>query len=549
MADEQLEAFNPTEEARFEEARFRYGVISKLIQGEVPPGEVAETVRQLAAQEWTDPQERQVRFSERTIYNWLKQYRDRGFAGLLRQRRSDKGKVRAFSQATLEELVRLREDPPHRSTAAVLDIFERDNQPPVVPTRSTVDRHLDRLGKSRRRLGILKQKVREPIVIERVNQLWVGDLHDGPKVLHPVFEVPVETHLSAFIDHRSRRVPFGQYYLAENLAVLEDSFRRSIGRGGCPELVYVDNAKIYQSKQFEIACLRLGIHPPIHSKPYDKESRGVIERFNGTVKQDFEREVRTLGRLLTLEELNEYWWAWLEEKYHRRVHEVTGRAPLDFWEADGFVPRYADPDVLAECFRIHAPRVVNRKTSSVAVSNLSYKVDPEFRDRTVDVFYDPFDRKYVVIYFRTQRIQRAYQKERKPPATEEEDSPKTSQVPYLDMLNAAHQRRLRQEAAELAYRDLPSEGEGFSDFVEAFQTVFTAPVDQSVHGRLERFWNKYGPVPMDLTKLVLGDVLACGQVDLHVNHYLEHLRRRLRTRPLPDAGAESQSRKNRKEQE
>lgn len=276
----------------------------------------------------------------------------------------------------------------------------------------------------------------------------------------------------------------------------------------------------------------------------------MIERLNQTVLQDFEREIRVLGRILTFPELNEYWWAWLEEKYHRRVHDETGRAPIDFWQADGFVPRYADPEVLAECFRTHVQRKVDKKTSTVEVQRRSYKVDPELRGRRVDVFYDPFDTEYVVVYYRSNRIQRAYQKEVRPAALKE-PSPQVSQTPYLDMLKAAHKRRLRKQAAELAYRGLPSGAEGFSDFVGAFETVLTTPMEANTHDRLEKFWKVYGPVPMDMVKLVLGDALAVGEVGLHVTHYLDHLRRRLRTRRAPgktDAGSKDTETKEKEEE-
>jgi putative transposase len=527
VAEENRQEFDPTDEDRFEEARFRYGVIAPLVQGEIPSGKLAGAVRELAERIWTDPKGRKRRLSERTIYLWLKKYRKDGFLGLMRLRRADRGKLRAFSEETLKRLITIREDQPERSTATLLHILELERRSATnLPSRSTVDRHMDKLGKSRKRMGTLSQKVRKRIVVERINQLWVGDLHDGPKVLHPVQGIPVESHLSAFIDHKSRLVPFGMYYLRENIAVLEDSFRRAIGRRGIPERVYVDNALIYHSVQFEMACLRLGSKPPTHSKAYDKESRGVIERFNETIKQDFEAEVRSLENVLTLDEMNEYWWAYLEEKYHRREHSETKRAPVEYFEESGFVPRFADVDVLAECFRVHVRRKVHPKRSEVEVRNRFYKVDPDLRKRKVDVFFDPFDDEYVVIYFRGRRIQRAYQKEIE--IEHKEEAAKPSQVPYLDMLKAAHERRLRKQAAEIAYRELPEHAEGFRDFVDAFETVLGGKTDDAVRSRLERFWKVYGPVSMDVVRLVVGNALACGETGLHINHYLDHVRRRIK---------------------
>ena len=156
MEQEPKESFDPTEEARFEEARFRYGVISKIIQGEVPTGKVAQSVREVAGQEWIDWKGRKRRLTQRAIYYWIKLYRQKGFHGLMRRRRSDKGKLRAFSEETLKKLISIRDDQPDRSTPTVLHVLRlQQGNGAKVPWRSTVDRHLDRLGKSRRRMGTL----------------------------------------------------------------------------------------------------------------------------------------------------------------------------------------------------------------------------------------------------------------------------------------------------------------------------------------------------------------------------------------------------------
>lgn len=524
MDESEVSGIDPTDEERLGEALFRYGIIAHVVQAGEERVQTAKIVLELTRQVWKDPSGQERRYSERTMYNWIRRYREEGLRGLLRKRRSDRGTMRAFSKETLDRLVELRKDQPHRSTPTLLDILRRERKEETGLARSTVNRHLDRVGQSRRRLGTLTQKVRTRILnITAPNQLWVADLHDGPKVIHPERQTPVRSHLSASIDHFSRLVPFGAYYVRENLPILEDSVRRAVGRRGCPDRFYVDNARIYHSTQFKIACLRLGAKPPTHSKPYDKESRGVIERFFQTVKHDFETEVRALGRIPTLAELNEYFQAWLEEKYHHRIHSETGQTPLERFAANGFVPRFADPDTLSECFRVRAIRLVDRKTATISINAKVYGVDPELRGRKVDVLFDPFDPEYVVIYFRGERVQRALQKPH--PKQEHVDrATHASQVDYLDILHNAHKRRLRKQAADLCYDDQPAPGSGFQQFSDAFKRVLKSPDDPKTLDRLRVFWHKYGPVDHDLLLYILGNAVALGEVHLHVSHYLEHIR-------------------------
>jgi transposase InsO family protein len=89
---------------------------------------------------------------------------------------------------------------------------------------------------------------------------------------------------------------------------------------------YVDNGPSFQATRFHAACDALGIRL-VHSTPYHSECRGVIERLNRTVKEQFETEVRGREEPLTLDELNAYFEAWLAERYHRDVHSETGETP------------------------------------------------------------------------------------------------------------------------------------------------------------------------------------------------------------------------------
>jgi transposase InsO family protein len=49
-------------------------------------------------------------------------------------------------------------------------------------------------------------------------------------------------------------------------------------------MIYVDNGKVYSARTRRLACAKLGVSL-IHTKPYDPEAKGKIERFFGTVRR------------------------------------------------------------------------------------------------------------------------------------------------------------------------------------------------------------------------------------------------------------------------
>lgn len=125
-----------------------------------------------------------------------------------------------------------------------------------------------------------------------------------------------------------------------------------------------------------------------HSRPGQPQGRGKIERFFRTVRSQFLVEVE--GRDdLELEQLRSWFSAWLEHRYHRRVHSETGQTPLERFVADG-VPEVAGPALLREAFLWSATRTVT-KTATVSLQGNRYEVDPALVGRKVELLFDPFD--------------------------------------------------------------------------------------------------------------------------------------------------------------
>ena len=94
----------------------------------------------------------------------------------------------------------------------------------------------------------------------------------------------------------------------------------------------MDNAKIYRGQQLARIAASIGILV-VHTPPYQPEGRGKIERYFRSVREQF---LANLDRkqTLSLEDLNERLWAWIDNAYHRTEHSALGTTPLVRWQRD-----------------------------------------------------------------------------------------------------------------------------------------------------------------------------------------------------------------------
>jgi transposase InsO family protein len=509
------------DDPRLTEALFRYGIIADLVTHVLSPGEASRLVREAAARRYLLPDGGETGFSERTVWTWLQGYRRGGLAALLPRERKDKGISRSLTLAVLERAAAFRREDRSRAAALVLDMLEREGKVAKgAVSRQTIDRALRRLGLERIAAGKEPGKVRRRIEVAGPNALWVGDYHDP--VLFPLHGGGgLRCHLAAFIDHHSRYVPYGAYYPSQALYTLEDVFKKALLKGGTPEVVYVDNAKIYHANAFAFACDRIGIRLA-HSKAYESEGRGVIERLWGSVAP-FERELARRGAR-DLNEVNALFWAWLDEVYHERRHEEIRLPPVV--RRSGFVPKFPPLDILAELFLVKVRRTVNRKLSRVEVDGAAFQVDPSLRGKLVQVHYDPHDLSSVVIYFDGRRIERAPRAvanvaPRTPPPPESQPSG----FDYLGKVLVDHERRRTREARAIAFADM-SRAERFdlAAFERHLEIATGRPLTPRDRAAAREVFERYGPLRESVVALALARAQEARGRGLHITVYLEFVR-------------------------
>jgi putative transposase len=503
-------------------AAFRHRCLVEVL--EATDADLAPLLKAQARQPRTDPAGRVRTVSLRTLARWLAAYRRGGLLALCPQRRKDQGTLRAISPDVFARVQALRRQKPARPTKTIIDILVRQQHvPPHAIARSTLDRHLARHGLSRHLLRSLGQQTFRRIETTTPFELVVADFHHGPYV-RTADGTLRRALLGAHIDHFSRYVPEGRYFLHEDYAALRFGFRRLLTAFGLPVTYYVDRGSAFQATRFHAACDALGIRL-VHSAPYQSECRGVVERFNKTVKEQFETEVRGREEPPSLDELNAYFEAWLAERYHRDVHSETGEAPRDRFQRTAILRPAPDLAQVDELLRLRERRRVHKKWSTVEVLATRYVVDPALRGRKVEVLYDPFTPESVLIVFDGRVVQRALPQKpgERPPQT----TPPPAQGPptdYLALLRTDYEHRTQHELAALRLRTLPAPAElALDDLVTLLTTCRGTALTPTERSRAAASWRQWRPIAPEAARHALSAAHRRLGPALHLDCYLDAL--------------------------
>jgi putative transposase len=506
-------------------ASFRYRIIAEAAEAQ---GEgVTAAVKEAAAAVWTTPWGAHGHFSQRQIWRWVAAYAKGGLSALRPKRRVDAGTLRAVPPAVMEAAASLRRENPNRPTKTIIDVLVRQK---VVTRgelkRSTVDRRLATLGLSRRALRTLGRKVFKKIETHAPLELVIADFHHGPYVREPGEERARRALLLVFIDHFSRYVLEGRYYLHEDFAALRFGFRRVLLVYGVFGKLYVDNGPSFHAGRFHAACKNKEIDIwLVHSKAYESECRGAVERFNRTVKEQFEDEVRQREELCTLDELNTYFEAWLAERYHRDIHSETGETPFDRWRDNVMLRQAPNLERLDELLRLRKRAKVHPKWSTVECQGVRYLADPGLRGRKVHVLYDAMDKSYILIELDSRVVQRAEpQRPGHSPAQPEPPPVPKEKTDYLQLLRDGYQQRVKSELAALDLRPAAHKKElCFVDFAALMQTCRATDLADFETAQLQTSFRKLRPIEPEMARQAIDVMRRRLGLGLHISIYLDAL--------------------------
>jgi hypothetical protein len=202
--------------------------------------------------------------------------------------------------------------------------------------------------------------------------------------------------LQATLDDASRLIPHAQFYPDQGLDAFLDCLRQAVAARGLPTRLYMDNAKIYRSPQLARIAASIGILI-VHTPPYQPEGRGKIERFFRSVREQFLASLDSKA-LLSIEQLNEQLWHWLDTVYHCREHSALQTTPLLRWQRDiEQVRQLPPPTDLRRVFFHRVDRLV-RKDSTFLLHNHFFEAPPHLAGQRIEVRFDPLDLTHIEIY-------------------------------------------------------------------------------------------------------------------------------------------------------
>lgn len=372
------------EEKKKQVAIFRFGVISDFVSpAKLQWGERRRLLEEKCARQWQIPFSARTYLSPATILSWIGAYERAGrrLEALYPHSRSDRGAGRALDEETTLGLIALRKEMPTATLRSLIRVAKerRVVDPEQHLAESTVWRLLKREGLMEREHAPVDRRRFEA---ELPNDIWQSDVMHGPSL--PVEGKNRKTYLIAFIDDMSRLICHAQFYLSENLDCYLDCLRQALLTRGLPRKLYVDNGPAFRSLHLKQICASLGI-ALIHSKPYQPQGKGKVERFFRTVRTDF---LPAVGAK-TLNDLNEAFAAWVREVYHNREHRSIGQTPLRRFAAHSECLR-ASPKDLQDHFRKQARRRV-AKDRTVALAGRLYEAPIALIGKQITLLYHAHD--------------------------------------------------------------------------------------------------------------------------------------------------------------
>ena len=515
---------------RTKRALFRLEVIAPLISGRLERSERAVIRKQVLNRVYETPDGKSLQVAERTLRSWLKRHREGGFNGLFDGARGTYGSNRALDEAILQAAMELRKQESSLSITQILDLLKYSDGVDAASvdgiSKATLNRQLNKRG------AVKNRPKMEAGTFQRwqqkfVNDVWQGDCSDGvwlPDPANP--KVLKKTQLISFIDDASRVVPHAQFYWDQKLPSLLDCFRKAMLKRGRPERTYCDNAWIYHSTTLKVLCAELGIKPSFCTvrRPPGK---GKIERHIFTVQAGFYKMAEHAG-IQTLDELNQFFFAWLSGKYHKTVHtELNGLSPMERWNIDKERIKRVSPGELRRGLMLRCVRTVNRKTATVRVDNAVYQASHVLAGQEVEVRFHFNDEKEVEIWQRGKLVETAHPVKiehnidfsKRPKKGEEPDKRGTTYPAF----KAYRLGLIAQEKPDVITFIQPSELISQPELVGLFTELLCRSLTESDQDFLTKFFLQHSPFHKASVEERLRQTIEAAGCQLHMRAYCERL--------------------------
>lgn len=526
MKEYEMEQADTGRRQRMKAAFRRYTAIDPLLQDGCEWGEKAFLLNQLSEQSGK---------SVSTLKRYLRKVEEAGgdpTALAPKDGRSDKGMVRAMEPEWVQLAVALREEAPGRSVRQIIEILEKSGEVPLgTVKRSTLDRHLRRLGKTRQ-LVRKDKRVFQRYEKKHRNVQWIMDFCLPRLFVANDDGSNEQVAILVIMDDFSRACCHIEAFMHQDILAVEEGLKKAFLRCGLPASLYDDNGSAFVSQYLSGALEELGIVHR-HSYPGEPAGRGKVERLIQTFQDSFVPEM-SLKYPYTLADINRALWGWVEQSYHQHVHSETLQTPRERFDTDTQPLRFCTPVELEAAFMLRAVRTVT-KTSLVKLEGNSYAVDVSLARQKVEIRYKPGALQTVQIWKDGTFIHMASQytrpedidfEKRKPP--DATANPQTG-LNLLDLCVDQHNTQLRERVTEIRARA------GAAEIAKPFTKTRCAQVIAQQLGRslrgaeldaLAYTWDMLGEMNEATVNDAMADYIRLHGRETHISFYLDAIRKK-----------------------
>ena len=379
-----------TEDERNREALFRHAILGDVLSRRPRRGQLRPALKQLAQHTYEDHRGRRRSIAYKTLEEWYYKYRKGGFDALLPRPRKDRNQSRVLPADVQQLILDMKWEDPDRSATLIVRELElagrmRTGQVSV----SVVQRLLGRHGLSGPRME-RDRPARYRWEAAMCGELWQADALHGPLLMNPAAGRIQRAIVFGLIDDRSRLIPYLEAGFGETEHRFLTVLYQAMARRGIVRKLFLDNHASFSGYDLRLLCARLGIHL-VHSRPGDAPSKGKIERFWRTLRGQLIERIDA-ERVTSIDELNLRLWTWVDTAYHHQPHSaLSGRTPLEVWEADADQIRWVeDHSQLEQAFHGETERRA-RNDSTVQWRGVFYEVPPWLRGQKVRLRYALLD--------------------------------------------------------------------------------------------------------------------------------------------------------------
>jgi len=350
-------------------------------------GELQTIIKNLAAQTYHIPNSKRVHLSEKTIERWYYRWKKHGIDGLTPSTRSDKNTCQ-LSPEIQDAIIACKKDNPARSIQTIIHYLEAIGKVQKGQlSRSTIHRLLKKNKCSTRSAADTQTIERRAFESQYAGDLWYGDVMHGPAI--QTADGLKKVYLVTVMDDASRLICHSAFCLDETAISIEFVLKEALLKRGIPKKLLIDNGPAYRAISLQNVCARLKIRL-IYSRPYEPQSKGKLERWHRTTREQFLSELE-LQAIHGLDELNARLWVWLEHKYHQTPHSALSnqQTPLARFQQDllklqplGDIARHLDD------YFYHRIKRTIKKDATLSYNGKLFEAPFEFVGETVYLVVD-----------------------------------------------------------------------------------------------------------------------------------------------------------------